>query len=414
MKSLKYVFGALALVALVGGGCSGSEESIFGIASKDPSMDVNSAGYFEEVQKVKGDNTLVRPSDIIDSGQGIDGFPVITDPKFVTVSEMVDKNILFDELSGVSIKDGDTYKFYPHQVLAWHVVVEDEVNGEPVAVTFSQLTEVSKVFSRNIEGQTVSLGTSGLLWNNNVLLYDDATQTLWSQILGLGVYGENAGVELVEQPSVVMTWGQWSTAHPDGLVLSDDTGFTREYTRSPYGTYLTAKVILFPTTNDPVRALEMKSIVVGVKTDGGSKAYQEGPIVQFSNSVKNDVVGETDIVVWRHEDGGMYIHLSEDVVFSSVTDIGILDREGNEWLLNDELELVFGDRVLARAETIQTFWFMWSVLHPDSHMYGNVRGKGLIDGSIDLKEGEGVKEEDGAVHLDVNDPGAGGFEFKAE
>jgi hypothetical protein len=229
-----------------------------------------------------------------------------------------------------------------------------------------------------------------------------------------GVYGENAGVELESVPSVVMTWNQWREAYPDGLVLSDDTGFTRAYKRSPYGTYLAERSIIFPLTTRPVKALDPKAVIVGIKTEGGEKAFQEGAIVQQSGGVKNDVVGGVDVVAWRHPNGAMMIHESEDVSFVSLTDNGILDSDDNEWIVNDNLDLVFEEQVLHSGETIQTFWFIWSVLYPDSHIYGYVLGKGIVDGVVQLNEGEGVEDDDGNFHLDVNDPSFGAGTIEVE
>ncbi|NQV11859.1 DUF3179 domain-containing protein [Candidatus Uhrbacteria bacterium] len=403
------ILGVMVAVTLVGAGCASSEAKPFGVADSDPSQAISGVGIFDEVVKYKGDNMLVRPSDIASTGQGKDGMPVIEDVKFVSVDEATEAEYLFDANYGVSVLDDGEYKFYPQQILSWHEIAYDEINGVKAAITYSEISGVTQIFAAEAQdGSPLTFGVSGLVWNNNSLLYDRETESLWSQVLSRGVYGEHAGEEMKTLPFDLIPWGVWKESHPDGLVLSTDTGSVRSYDHSPYGPYITAEVIYFPFVNVPDKALRPKDIVLGVVTETGTKAYQEGPVVEFSGSVKNDVVGETNVVVWF--DGNERVlraHERGDIEFESVDDGKLVDVDGNVWTLSDvERELVNEDTTLAQLQVQTMFWFEWSSLYPDSQLYAVVFRKGLVDGEYKLEEGEGREEEDGQ-HIEVTDPNFG-------
>src|SRR3989338_2275890 len=238
-KVLPFLFGALVLA---GAGCQDGGKEIYSIVDKDPTATVNASGYYDDVEIV-GDLrkffTLVRPSDLRPSGQGTEGIPVLTSPTFVSVEEAVAEGVLYDELYGVSVANEAGQKFYPLQILSWHEVVHDTVDSQPIVVTYSPLTETVGVY-RVPEG---GFGISGYVWNNESLIYDVESKTLWSKLLGRAVYGPQAGRDLSTMPFEFVAWKKWRDAYPEGQVLSTNTGFVRRYDRSPYGTYPTTRTL---------------------------------------------------------------------------------------------------------------------------------------------------------------------------
>ncbi len=395
-KVLPFLFGALLLA---GAGCQGAVKEIYSIVDKDPVAAVNASGYYDEVQSVGGVKTLVRPSDIRPSGQGMEGIPVLTTPSFVSVEEAQAEGVLFDDLYGISVADASGRKFYSLQILAWHEIVHDTIDGQPIIVAYSPLTEVAGVY-RSSEG---GFGISGYVWNNESLIYDGESETLWSKLIGRGVYGPAAGADLSLVPFELVSWGKWRAAYPDGQVLTTQTGYTRRYDRSPYGTYSTTRTVLFPVVQPFVPALEPKAIVSGVVIDGIAKAYQEGPIVDELNGLKLDVLGETNVVVWVDEvRGALQAHRAEDVEFRLVDGDTLKDRRGNTWTLDAQGNLVSNDRMLGSLVPQTMYWFAWSSLYPQSHLYANVIGKGLVDGPVELEKGDGIDLEKDGTEIKID------------
>ena len=70
---------------------------------------------------------------IMGGGPAKDGIPALVNPGFVDVG---DAQVPADDVMGILLDiDGDV-RYYPYNILVWHEVVNDEVGGKPVLVTF--------------------------------------------------------------------------------------------------------------------------------------------------------------------------------------------------------------------------------------------------------------------------------------
>ena len=130
-------------------------------------------------------------------------------------------------------------KAYPQKILVWHEIVNEEIGGEELSITYCPLTGSAVGFRgrSRLDGAALTFGTTGKLVNSNLLMYDRQTDSQWPQILGVAIAGPNKGVVLDEIPLVWTTWGQWRAKYPQTLVLSTETGFFRAYGSDPYGSY---------------------------------------------------------------------------------------------------------------------------------------------------------------------------------
>lgn len=184
--------------------------------------------------------------DVLNGGPRKDGIPSINQPKFVDLKEA--SNWLDDQNLGLIYADGNTTRFYPYAILYFHEIVNDEVNGKNLAVTFCPLCGSALIFDR---GQDV-FGVSGKLWESNLLMYDHKTETLWSQILGEAVVGDRTGETLELLDSNVISFSDLKATHLDAEVLSNQTGYRRDYGDSPYGNYENNNSLYFPVSKEDV------------------------------------------------------------------------------------------------------------------------------------------------------------------
>ena len=188
---------------------------------------------------------------------------------------------------------GET-KAYPLFIMTWHEIVNDSFGDVPVAVTYCPLCFTNQVFERTIDGKAVEFGTSGKLYNSNLVMYDRLTGSYWSQALGIAIKGELTGTELERIPFDVITWNDWKTLYPETMVLTTDTGNLRPYGTDPYYDYFKDPRVLFPVENEDDR-LPKKDIILGFENDGIYKAYRLSDIE--SKKIVNDKVGGKDIMI---------------------------------------------------------------------------------------------------------------------
>jgi hypothetical protein len=183
---------------------------------------------------------------IVDPAFGDDWAAVDPDNEYVTGEPS-----LGPERTVVGLVDGDRARAYPIDAFWSHEVVNDEFGG-PVLVSYCPLCDSGMVASRVVDGETLTFDASGQLWvppeiyaraseedgdvfvadstgtpgpddrvrtAGNLVLYDLATESYWSQLLATGICGPHRGTELEIRPSTLATWADWRDEHPDTDVL---------------------------------------------------------------------------------------------------------------------------------------------------------------------------------------------------
>lgn len=274
---------------------------------------------------------LIPKEEIHHGGPPRDGIPSLDSPAFITVDEA---EFLSDDDRVLGIVKDGIAKAYPIRILDWHEIVNDEFNSAPVVISYCPLCGTGMAFDANVGGEARSFGVSGLLYNSDVLLYDRESESLWSQIIRKSVSGPLKGQMLEQIPMAHTTWQDWREHNPGTLVLSDETGHSRDYSRSPYSGYEVSNRIWFPVKNQSQR-YHPKELVVGLNLEGKTKAY---PFAELSKSTAriSDQLGDTDL----------------EVEFDAVNRTGrILDKDGNE------------------IPTTIAFWFAWYAFFPDTEVY---------------------------------------------
>jgi len=173
-------------------------------------------------------------SEIRSGGPPKDGIPALSDPTFLAVSE---ETRLSDREPVITVEvEGAVPRAYPIRYLTWHEIVNDEVAGIPVAVTFCPLCNSGLTFERRMNGRVLTFGVSGKLRNSDMIMYDRETESWWQQAIGEGIVGEMTGEELEQLPTWMEGWAEFRARNPDGLVM-DEPDFNRPYGRNPYVNY---------------------------------------------------------------------------------------------------------------------------------------------------------------------------------
>lgn len=317
-----------------------------------------------------------------------DRIPPIDNPDFAPASEAG----WSDPEPGLLLVMGDTARFYPLAMLIVHEIVNDEIEGRPVLVTYCPLCNSALVFDPVVDGQRLRFGTSGLLRNSDLVMWDDITESLWQQIGGEGLVGAYAGHRLEVIPSAIVSWGDFKAGYPDGVVLAPPGRPASSYGRNPYVRYTSRSAPIpgfFDSTilDDRYPALER---TVGVTVEGHNKAYPFS-VVQANGAVNDTVAGVPIVVLWspgtadaldspvtaEGVDVGAALAFDrrvddEPLEFSPVgggrfTD----DRTGSTW--NVLGQAVEGDLAGTRLEPVvhtNEFWFAWAAFHPNGEVFG--------------------------------------------
>jgi len=276
-------------------------------------------------------DSLINVQEIYHGGPAKDGIPAIDKPVFIA-ADKASYLLPEDRVLGLTIQG--KAKAYPVKILNYHEIVNDFFADEAVVITYCPLCGSGMAYSSRINGKNTTFGVSGLLYNSDVLLYDRETESLWSQLLSKAISGSRKGADLDMLALTHTSWSDWLELFPDTLVLSSKTGFRRDYTRSPYGSYEQSKSLYFPV--QPLNHdYHPKEYVIGVNFDGKTKAY---PFLELSKvqSPFKDKIGQHVV----------------NVFFDGKNRKGkIMDKNGQE------------------IPTVTSYWFAWMAFYPESKVF---------------------------------------------
>jgi len=283
------------------------------------------------MDEIEGGNALVPVDQIVSGGPPMDGIPPIDDPKFISADEA--EEFVKDDTLGLLVENNDVTKYYPYNILVWHEIVNDEIGGKPLTITFCPLCATGFAVEREIEGTVYDFGTSGKLYQSNLVMYDRQTESYWSQIEQRAIVGELVGTELTLHPSSVVEFEKVKDI-PALKVLSTDTGAQRNYQRNPYQGYEDSEQVYFPI-NHPDARLPAKTVMHAVEVNGKQKAYKFKDLLEL---------GELSDIF-----NGAELNIKVD---SETDEIIIMDRETGE-----------------RYVGYNVFWFSWATHNVDGEFW---------------------------------------------
>jgi hypothetical protein len=322
------------LVVVVLAGCGQEPESRVSF----PSVGLSAFEHRRQPEGVKHDIPFADLVKGMPAENPKDLIKALFAPRFVPAHRALPMR---DDDRVIVLRVGADVRAYPTFLLDAHEVVNDRVGGLPGLVTWCPLCGSAAVFERTVAGVERTFGVSGYLWRSDVLLYDQQSESFWSQIDARAVVGPLTGERLTLLPSEVSSRGAFRVAHPDGRVLTPDSTDPRAwaaYRADNYASYR-ATPDLFPGTAFADERLARKEEVVGVVAGGKAHAWSLAYLRRNATDtpVEARVGGRTLRLAYRAEG---------DVV--SVGEAGSL----------------------APVPHLRCYWFAWALFHPDTGLTG--------------------------------------------
>jgi hypothetical protein len=281
---------------------------------------------------------LVDRAKIIPGGPGRDGIRAVDAPTFAS-AEAADAIAPETPVLGVAI-NGDA-RAYLMPILEYHQVVDDDVGGVPIAVTYDPLTGAALAWKRDVGGRTLRFGVSGLLYNSGFLLYDRETQSLWSQFDGRAIAGPLAGKQLQQVPLRQEDFAAWLAREPKTKILIPPEPNHFDYNESAYAKYAEADDVAFPLEARD-RRFHAKELAVGVVVNGKARAYLASLVTANGGRAEDEIDGKKIAIRY------------------------------------DPARGVFEWDVAAEVPVTESYWFAWKAFHPDTTIWkdpGKVQGR---------------------------------------
>jgi hypothetical protein len=326
---------------------------------------------------------------IFSGGVGRDAIPALLNPPLVAASAP-EAGYLRDFDRVIGIEAGGQFIAVPHNILWWHEIVNLDDFGLPMAVSYCPLTGSSMVFDRTSVGG-VDLGVSGLLYNNNLIMFnrlrDGTTESLFPQMMRGARCGPLDGEPLALLPSTEIRWDAWKELHPETLVVSGILGYLRDYRQYPYNDY---EALHNPETLYPHEELNRdrppKERVLGIPRDRGFGMAFPFSVLESRGdlTVVHDDVQDTEsiVVFWSTAAQSAVAYKpnanGQELTFE-VRDGKFVDVEtGSEWTLSGMAVAGAYEGVALEGvpDAYVSFWFAWSTFQPNAGLLPGPRPRG--------------------------------------
>jgi len=336
-------------------------------------------------------------SEIGSGGPPRDGIPPLDHPVFYAAARA--EAWLQPQEPVIAVSVGNAARAYPLQILIWHEIVNDTVDGRPIVVTFCPLCNTSLVFDRRVDGRELTFGTTGNLRYSDLVMWDRQTESWWQQATGEAIVGELTAKRLARVRSVVLSFEEFRAAFPTGEVLTregaDDemrqkgTG-RRHYGSNPYVGYDRADTPpLSSFWGD--RAIDKR---LQPKARVAVATFADPPVAYVTDEItgtfaKNDAISGRRIALFYL--GGVASPLDTPITSegadtgqaiiydASVDGRALTFRPSGRAFADAETGTTWSVTGIATAGPLKgkrlvmldhefTFWFIWSAFRPDTEV----------------------------------------------
>jgi hypothetical protein len=343
------------------------------LANVDPRME----GFFRYETEPR-----IRLDEIVWGGVRVNGIPPLDHPDLISAEEadyLEDDHIVF----GLAL-EGEA-KAYPKRLLAWHEMAKDAIGGTELTIVYCTLCGTVIPYESVAGGKLRTMGTSGLLYRSNKLMFDEETGSLWSTVTGEPVVGPLVGIglKLKPHPVVTTTWGEWRELHPNTRVLSLETGFSRDYSEgAAYREYFATDELMFEVPSELTdRRLPNKREVLALLVEP-SDDFRLRPLAIDTGFLRKHPVypfsfAGRELLVLTTPGGANRVFETQGVRFPARTGEeaaraagrAVRDASGRTWRVTEgSLVAEGGDARLPRLPARRAFWFGWYAQYPETRL----------------------------------------------
>jgi hypothetical protein len=314
----------------------------------------------------------IRLDEIEWGGVIVNGIPPLAYPAHIqarSAGYLKDDHVVF----GFAI-NGQA-RAYPKRILAWHELARDRLGGIELTIVYCTLCGSVIPYESMAGGRLRVLGTSGLLYRSNKLMFDEETRSLWSTLEGTPVVGPlvGKGLTLQRHPAVTTTWGEWRRRHPATTVLSLETGHKRDYSEgAAYRDYFGTDRLMFTVPGEDARLKNKAEVLVMRLTSSAANATPipvaiDAVFLQRRPVYHADLAGRRLVVLTSRQGANRVYDVGSTTFARLEGDRHVLDRAGERWEIEeDALVGPAGTRRLPRVAAHRAFWFGWHAQFPST------------------------------------------------
>lgn len=147
-------------------------------------------------------------------------FPLAENPVLTKAGEV---NFISDVSPVAIVAIKNEIHVYPYRFISTFECVNDAIDGKNITLAYCPLTQSAVGWKTNFKGETLTLRSSGYLHHDNLIAYDEKSDTYWSQMLSKSVKGKYANEDLPTINAIETTWSMVRQYFPDAMVFTNSS-----------------------------------------------------------------------------------------------------------------------------------------------------------------------------------------------
>jgi hypothetical protein len=258
---------------------------------------------------------------------------------------------------------------YPIQLIGYHHQVVDNINGNPIMVTYCTVCRTGRIYSLMVNGKQETFRLVGMD-HFNAMFEDATTKSWWRQSTGECIAGPLKGYKLKEIESDQLILSSWARIHPNTKILQPDALFKEEFEdMDSYDKGISRGNL----TKRDTASWKNKSWVLGIQDGANAKTYDWNQLTK--QRIIQDSLPNNPIVILLESDTASF-HAYSSVINNEILIFRI--RQDSIWDVNTgskwSYEGVCMDgklkgKVLKSVRCYQEFLHSWEFFHPQSIRY---------------------------------------------
>ena len=345
---------------------------------------LDEAGIVPDVWRTDFSRAAIDYADLSGRGASRSVVGALTLPQYETVEEATERMAPNEPV--IALEVSGEARAYPLSILLSNNIVNDWLGGQPVLVAYAPLSNAAVTFERRVGVAVPIFRATGARRFDNLIMYDDVTESWWQQATGEAIVGSLAGLSLRQIPGAVMSWLDFSRAYPNGSVLSIDSSDTSNDSFNPF----------FDVDRAPVSAaigelddrLSARARVIGLRSGGEAVAVPFAEL-GLERAAHLYVGGVPVVVFWRRGTASPLSHQSvalgrdvgaalafdrrldgQTLTFMEVDGVFTDDQTGSAWDITGEaLSGPLAGRRLELVSHTNSYWFSWAAFNPGTGIF---------------------------------------------
>ena len=346
---------------------------------------LDAAGIVQDVWRTDFSRAAIEYAEVSARSASRSVLGALTLPQYETVEEATERMSPNEPV--IALEVSGEARAYPLSILLSNNIVNDWLGGQPVLVAYAPLSNAAVTFERRVGVAVPIFRATGARRFDNLIMYDDVTESWWQQATGEAIVGSLAGLSLRQIPGAVMSWLDFSRAYPNGSVLSiDSSDPNNDDSFNPF----------FDVDRSPVSAaigeldvrIPARARVIGLRSGGEAVAV---PFSEFGLEpvAHLDIGGVPVVVFWRRGTASPLSHQSvalgrdvgaalafdrrldgQTLTFMEVDGVFTDDQTGSTWDITGEA--LSGPLAGQRLELVphtNSYWFSWAAFNPDTKIF---------------------------------------------